>query len=99
MTTSMCLVRSLSSASLPLLATATSWPARRRQIERNSRIDCSSSTTKICPTPSLWHDIAGEMNDPEQCEREDDKAENQPADRPTRHFHGWFEDDVRGAGR
>src|SRR4051812_34981306 len=50
-TMSNCLVRSFSSASPPLLAAVTSWPARRRQIARNSRIDCSSSTTRIWPTP------------------------------------------------
>src|ERR1044071_6690176 len=47
--------RRWSPASPPVCATATSWPARRRQIPRNSRIDCSSSTTRIFPTHPLWH--------------------------------------------
>src|ERR1041384_8031069 len=48
-------LRSCSSASLPVCASLTSWPARRRQMPRNSRIDCSSSTTRIFPTRGLWH--------------------------------------------
>src|SRR5262249_15743297 len=54
-TMSIALVCRCSSASAPLCATVTSWPARRRLIPRNSRIDCSSSTTRILPTRALWH--------------------------------------------
>src|SRR5215831_1295003 len=54
-TISIGVARSRSSASPPLCARVTSWPARRRQIPRNSRIDCSSSTTRIFPTHALWH--------------------------------------------